>query len=392
MFAPRGWFKRPIHREIYDSIAHSGQFDGAWYRRQYRGVLTSVTDPLWHYLNTGWVRGFNPSPRFDTRYYLESYPDVKNSGINPLYHFVAHGQAEQRSALRSSAEIRSVYLPFTEELRFVLVEGAPRITVVVDPQSPSDLDSGLSAALAQIGGTSLPIRLIVREGTGNSDVALRATNTAREALVPVTLVPVGSDGAYSDLPRVEGERFVATSWSSAIALRHVAAIADASYLEHTASGAVSLAPLNNDAIDRLMSHALADNPPPALRAGGPSEMSWPASETLTTIVAYCSPVTAPLGFVRTLELIEQLLLKAPAGSPPPRIFLCGERPQPFSFWGSVIPEYVSHERALELVSSASLTIALSEIPLTHDIVELIAKTPGFVVSSADLPTASGGSR
>ena len=69
-------------------------FDAAWYEEQYHPDYEkdcpnmSGFVSLYHYLQTGWKRGYNPSPDFDGNAYLEQHEDAKKSGTNPLWHYV----------------------------------------------------------------------------------------------------------------------------------------------------------------------------------------------------------------------------------------------------------------------------------------------------------------
>lgn len=78
-------------------------FDADWYEKQYHPNFpkdcpnVSGCVHLFHYLNIGWKKGYNPSPKFDGNAYLEQNEDVKKSGINPLWHYVNGGKDEGRS-------------------------------------------------------------------------------------------------------------------------------------------------------------------------------------------------------------------------------------------------------------------------------------------------------
>ena len=71
-------------------------FERDYYLQNYSEVINSGTDPITHYLKTGWHHGNNPSPNFITEYYLTQYPDVLESGINPLVHYIRFGKDEGR--------------------------------------------------------------------------------------------------------------------------------------------------------------------------------------------------------------------------------------------------------------------------------------------------------
>ena len=68
-------------------------FDAVWYEKQYHPDYSkdcpniSGCVPLYHYLQIGWKKGYNPSPDFDGNAYLEEHADAKKSGVNPLWHY-----------------------------------------------------------------------------------------------------------------------------------------------------------------------------------------------------------------------------------------------------------------------------------------------------------------
>ena len=73
-------------------------FQDDYYREQLdeRGISTS--DPLEHYLLSGWKADLDPSQDFSTSYYLNSNPDVAGAGVNPFWHYIAAGRSEKRRA------------------------------------------------------------------------------------------------------------------------------------------------------------------------------------------------------------------------------------------------------------------------------------------------------
>ncbi|MBW8781875.1 MAG: hypothetical protein JF599_08310 [Verrucomicrobia bacterium] len=76
-------------------------FDAAFYLRQLRSARpadhgSARTNPLAHYLATGWREGLSPHPFFDIRWYLADNPDVARADIEPLGHYLAHGWKEDR--------------------------------------------------------------------------------------------------------------------------------------------------------------------------------------------------------------------------------------------------------------------------------------------------------
>lgn len=73
--------------------------DVPWYEEQYpdfKDDKACEESAVYHYMNIGWKKGYNPAPDFDGNQYLKDYPDVAKSGMNPLYHYVLHGRKEGR--------------------------------------------------------------------------------------------------------------------------------------------------------------------------------------------------------------------------------------------------------------------------------------------------------
>ncbi len=99
------------HRLIRDSAL----FDPAWYLAEYPEVLKAGLDPLDHFLNDGWRKGYNPSASFDTLAYLISYPAVARARINPLLDYLREGSRRGRIISRPTSQqasaIRTVFDP-----------------------------------------------------------------------------------------------------------------------------------------------------------------------------------------------------------------------------------------------------------------------------------------
>jgi FMN phosphatase YigB (HAD superfamily) len=92
----RNWFD-------YAVIKRSGYFDPAYYRLHCSDCSLGKRDPLWHFVESGWHEGRNPSARFDTTYYLNANADINQAGLNPLVHYLNHGRLEGRPALPDQA-------------------------------------------------------------------------------------------------------------------------------------------------------------------------------------------------------------------------------------------------------------------------------------------------
>src|ERR1700730_1814674 len=87
-------------------------FDTNFYISTYPEVTTSGLRPIDHYLNKGWLNGFNPRPDFDTLYYRAKNPDVEKAGINPFVHYLLHGREEGRPS-EAEGRDRSMALDYS---------------------------------------------------------------------------------------------------------------------------------------------------------------------------------------------------------------------------------------------------------------------------------------
>ncbi len=80
----------------YKLVSKSQYFDEAWYLKAYPEVKKEKERPVEHYLQKGYLLGYNPSKRFDGSKYLEYYQDVKKAKMNPLIHYLEYGKKEGR--------------------------------------------------------------------------------------------------------------------------------------------------------------------------------------------------------------------------------------------------------------------------------------------------------
>lgn len=78
----------------YDAELIEADFDPDHYTAQLSSPLES--DPIQHYLTTGWLAGHNPNDWFETNAYLDANPDVKAANVNPFAHYLRHGRNEGR--------------------------------------------------------------------------------------------------------------------------------------------------------------------------------------------------------------------------------------------------------------------------------------------------------
>lgn len=89
----------------YNLILNSPYFDKNWYESTY-GIHDE--DSISHYMNTGFVKWYNPGPDFNTFEYYETNRDVKDLRMNPLIHYELYGKGEKRS-IEFSQEKRNLH-------------------------------------------------------------------------------------------------------------------------------------------------------------------------------------------------------------------------------------------------------------------------------------------
>ncbi len=83
----------------YHLLKESPLFDPDYYLRYNPDIRRRGTDPIRHFMKSGWREGRNPSAAFDVQYYFEQNPDLlKNGNVeNPLLHYLKRGKKEQRA-------------------------------------------------------------------------------------------------------------------------------------------------------------------------------------------------------------------------------------------------------------------------------------------------------
>lgn len=84
---------------------------------KYPDVRESGTDPLAHYLETGWKEGKDPRADFSVGYYLSRYPDLAEAEVEPLTHYVLFGRFEGRSPTAKAAEDLAAHLATANAIR-----------------------------------------------------------------------------------------------------------------------------------------------------------------------------------------------------------------------------------------------------------------------------------
>ena len=261
MFAPLGWLKGPGARRVYRSIQASGQFDARWYRKHYLSKA-SLTDALWHYLDRGWQQGYDPSPHFDTSHYIESSIDVQSSGINPLFHFVEYGHEERRAPVRSPLQTLRHYFPEATPLEMFRIpsEHTDRVTAIVDnytpPTSNGDWANTWAAAMKSPLVGSRQLRVLSRV-SDFSAVARSIEHFRHELSFPseqLELVNAHALGKRASFSITAGEHFLATSWTSALAISQLAPAENLWAITGTGN-ASDVGPLNtDDALVTAQSH------------------------------------------------------------------------------------------------------------------------------------------
>lgn len=86
----------------------ASSFDDSFYGTEYPDVTIPEGERIWHFCETGWLEGRNPSPFFDTVSYITTHVDVSSINMNPLFHYVVQGRREGREVSPSiSPSVRS---------------------------------------------------------------------------------------------------------------------------------------------------------------------------------------------------------------------------------------------------------------------------------------------
>jgi hypothetical protein len=79
-----------LNQRYYDLILNSHYFDRNWYVDAYD--IPDNVDPVRHYLDEGFTKGYDPSPDFTTNGYYEENIAVKLHKFNPLLHYELYGK------------------------------------------------------------------------------------------------------------------------------------------------------------------------------------------------------------------------------------------------------------------------------------------------------------
>lgn len=337
MFAPRGWMSRPLARRIYKTIAASELFDKSWYRRHQMRGPSKLTDPLWHFLALGRKHQLDPSPMFDTEHYISSHPDVRDSNLNPLFHYLEYGVGERRQPIRSVQETFDHLFPDARELPTFLTPriGNPRLTVLIDQATITRTDLTLrqvldvSATQAVNDSRELRVISLLAENTELVHHAAELSLSRRVGGLDIVTAPPHRETTSYEVH--DDEIFLATSWTSAAAIRHAGQPDNLWFLG--AGGVEASAP------ELWRSLSLGN----ALGAGVDAE----ATVTLTlaqestrastpgTLVIDAATAGSPELYAWTLVEVEAMLREHPTLTEGLSIALVGETLRPVSFLHSV---------------------------------------------------------
>lgn len=316
MFAPLGWMKGPGARRVYRSIQASGQFDASWYRKKYlRGI--PWMDPLWHYLDRGWQQGFDPSPHFDTSHYIEASSDVQSSRTNPLFHYVEYGHEERRAPVRSPLQTLHYFFPQAAPLQMFRSPSGwtKRVTVVVDENTFGRTTSAASAFWATVLSSPLltTSNLRVLSRRGDFAAVMGGFEEARQLLSfpsnRIEIVDARESGLRESYAMSRGEHFVASSWTSALAISKLASPENLWELNERGGefGITSL-----DARDALF-HSQSQTPSTRYEEGSmdiPVPSTLHSASLLRTLVV--SDPSYRLAYCHTMRVLEDLLFAAVA--------------------------------------------------------------------------------
>ena len=122
-------------------------FDATFYLSANPDVQTAGSDPLEHFLRTGWQEGRSPGPGFDAAYYIATYPDIRAAGISPLLHYLQRGRLEGRDS------------------RPILSEERAHLNATVAPRSQVAAWSAIADQSTPLSYTTLAVLLSPERGT-----------------------------------------------------------------------------------------------------------------------------------------------------------------------------------------------------------------------------------
>jgi len=363
MFAPRGWVSRSIPREMFRLISRSVLFDKRFYRHC-MPVLRKWQDPVWHYIHHGGLAGLPPSLYFDSAYYLERHDDVRVAKLNPLYHYLAYGRSEGRLPIRSAREMVNSVLPEAAPVRSFLTPqlDKPRVSLLWDSASPeNNFDHFLMSAVSIAKDKGATLRILHRGGTPSPSVINNTLlGLGNELLWGLEITEVPLKEAYSDIPFYAAEITLATSWSSARAIRFAAEEANSWIFTPTATGAKGHNTVSVIANTPPAQHRLAlESAPwpsttlgniPAKRASG--EKKW----SVWRLGILADPKDSPVAFSLALEAVSSWLRGATGDI---QVFPLGVPLEPFAFLEEIQPHRTYNGAPLNAVlamTQADLTV------------------------------------
>ena len=391
MFAPRGWLRRRVVKEMYNALKNSDLFDAQWYRStNLPQGLSRLRDPIWHYLDVGWKLGLNPSPHFDTAYYLERNADVRAISLNPLYHYIAYGANERRPFLSTGARWASdVNFAVAPVRVFRDTTRGSHLTVMIDDNSPRHPVLGhnsLIAALASLASSSAATLRVLSRRSGRTDApdgrtlrALALSNQQR-----IEFLTIGYRDSYVDVPLGAEEAIIATSWSSFHALRQSAGVGAVLYFmqacdicalpagsaQHRAQEAIATAFGTLMVSDPLLAqhlveaHGLPREVASALHLPLPTVTSRAArltKATARTVSVLIAPSSGETMSEHCVELLETAMLQKVLDPDHWKIVFFGEAVPSMRLLDSVEPEMrgaLTLEAYQELLGSSDVVIAL----------------------------------
>ena len=86
-----------LNLKEYQLVKNSNLFDYNYYMEKNHLDLRNETEAIYHYLEIGYKKGYNPSNKFNGEIYFKKNPDIEESGWNPLVHYLKYGQKEERT-------------------------------------------------------------------------------------------------------------------------------------------------------------------------------------------------------------------------------------------------------------------------------------------------------
>ncbi len=364
MFAPRGWLSRRFHRQVYRTLRTSDLFDRSFYRRENLHGLARVQDPLWHFVTTGGDKGLSPSAHFDSEYYLMKNDDVRVARLNPLFHFLEYGASERRLPLRSAPEARHVATPEASPLRYFITPslGQTRVSILFDSASKTDTAeeffTAVQVAADYATQQSSTLRILYRPqalGGHSTAKALPGISRALQDALEITEVPTTL--TYSDVPFFDDEVSLATSWSSAEALRFATA-SDNSFVLSAAQGSPTL--LRNDAQLRSALREEALTLPAGLDSLLTASLRATKPSSQPGIIAWVDSEQFPLAYSLLLEALGLFILHRSPQSSTPNITLVGNPGSRFAFAEEIEPVLHRSEGLSSNVLEGNCVLVLAE--------------------------------